>query len=51
LRLSTDFPIETYLEKFQPQAESNRPEIAVPAKKNKLDNKTCFGYSDVHWLR
>ena len=25
--------------------------IAVPVLKNKLDNKTCFGYSDVHWLR
>jgi len=31
LRLSTDYPIETYFEKFRPQAGPNRPEIAVPA--------------------
>ena len=25
---------------------SNWPEIAIPGKKNKLDNKTCFGYPE-----
>jgi hypothetical protein len=51
LRLSKDYPIETYFEKFRPQAGPNRPEISVLAKKNKLDNQTCFGYSDGYWLR
>jgi len=30
---------------------SNWPEIAIPAQKINLDNKTCFGYPDKQCLR
>ncbi len=46
--IDADYPMETYLEKKSSCRQtgelcSNRPEIATPAQKINLDNKTRFG--------
>ena len=55
LRLSTGYPIETYLLKKSSRRQtgelcSNLPKISIPPQKIKIDNIARFRYPDDYYL-